>query len=350
MKRIFQISITLWTALSFTGCQSDKWEGPETGEQKVVEVPVAQLEADPAQSRGLGPINELTYNEVYMAYGESPAGPYVPDPTYTKALKGLITYGITVFQPLLFYPDKNGIYNNIYLKGFYPREGVMNFDVGDPVREINNNSIRYKIDGRHDIMISSSVKGNYANSLQEQYESDPVTSEAARLRYQHLLSRISFRVSRSNSWPATLKLTDIWITNVSNTAILNLSKEYTDSDVLVFESPRDKEFMIYQNTAGLELAITANTVGEAMIEPGSEFQVKARISSGEILTVAEIRSSRGNTINIIGDDTPSPTVHDIIQRGYQYNVALKFENSRINSTVVMSSWNDYVAGDETGWW
>lgn len=354
MRRISEIIITWCAAILFISCESERSETPVTGEPKVVEIAVAQLESELSETRALGPINELSYNEVYIAYGETPAGGYVPDPTYTKTLKGLITYGITVFQPLLFYPDKNGIYNNIYLKGFYPREGVTDFHVNDAAREINNNRIHYNIDGRHDIMISSGVKGNYTNSLQEQYENgDPETSEAARLRFQHLLSRISFTAKRSSSWSPTLKLMGIWITNVSNSATLDLSKEYTDSNVLVFDTPRDKEFKVYENNEGLTLnTATSSVLGEAMIESGSEFQVKVKISSGEILTVAEIKTSGSNshTINIIGDDIPSSTVHDIIQRGYHYKVILNFENLTITTKIEIGGWNDYIVENETGWW
>lgn len=335
-------------ALLLAACQADTPERPAA--PKAVEVAVAPLEAIRPESRALGPINELSYNEVYMAYGESPAGGLIPDPTYTKVLKGLITYGITVFQPLLFYPDRNGVYNNIYLKGFYPREGVLDFDADDAVRDINN-MIHYRINGGHDIMISSGVRGSYANTLQEQYEGDPETSEGARLRYQHLLSRLSFTAQRTSTWPATLQLTGIWISKVSDSAVLDLTKAYTDPDVLVFQSPHDKEFTVYENSAGLELTTSASAVlGEAMIEPDAEFEVKVRISSGEVLTVAEIKSSAGNTINIIGDDTPTATVHDIVQRGYHYNIALRFENLNVKATVKTAAWNDYIAGDDTGWW
>lgn len=138
---------------------------------------------------------------------------------------------------------------------------------------------------------------------------------------------------------------------MSDSAVLDLTKAYTDPDVLVFQSPHDKEFTVYENSAGLELTTSASAVlGEAMIEPDAEFEVKVRISSGEVLTVAEIKSSAGNTINIIGDDTPTATVHDIVQRGYHYNIALRFENLNVKATVKTAAWNDYIAGDDTGWW
>ncbi len=338
----------------FAGCMSDK-TGPEpAGEPKAVEVPAASI-GEVTETRALGPINALSYDEVYMAYGESPEGAYISDPTYTKVLKGLITYGLTVFQPLLFYPDNNGVYNNIYLKGFYPREGVTDFTPGDAVREVAANKIHYRIDGRHDIMISTMVKGSYTNTLQDQYESGGVIGEGAILQYQHLLSRLSFNVQRETAWPATLKVKRIWVTNVSNAAVMDLSKAYNETGVLVFQEPHDKEFLVYENTDGLILGTAASSIlGEAMIEPGAEFRVKVELHTGDILTVTEVKGTtpRAHTINIKGDDAAydGPTLHDITKRGYQYTVTLNFQNLSITAGASMGAWDNVPVGSETGWW
>ncbi len=87
--------ISALAAASLSGCIKDKHPKPDV-EPKAVEVPVAPLggtvvTGDP-RTRGLGPLDRLEYNEVYMAYGESDPGPYEAEPRYTKALRGLITY------------------------------------------------------------------------------------------------------------------------------------------------------------------------------------------------------------------------------------------------------------------
>lgn len=333
-----------------SACEENKAPAPAQTDLKAIEVPVGQIAITAGESRALGPIEQLSYDEIYVAYAESAPGAYLAEPYYTKALRALITYGITVFQPLLFYPNVAGVCNNVYLKGFYPREGVLDFEGRNAeLLTITNNKIHYLINGQHDILLSSLVRGHYYDTIYDQYETNGRTgtiSENARLRFEHLLSNLSFVVRRGNSWPTTLKLTHIWVTGVSERATLDLNKSNTDADVLLFEAAHDKEFLVYENEQGLELNTSASAViGQAMIEPGAEFQVKIRLSSGEIVTIDQIMIGT-STINIIDGDA----TNDIVRRGYRYTLTLDFNNLIINTTVSMAPWTPVVVGDDHGWW
>ncbi len=351
MNGFHTILATTLLTVSLCACRADKTSEPIQAEPKAVEVPVSRGAATVEPTRALGPIDQLSYDEIYVAYAESAPGAYLTEPYYTRALRALITYGITVFQPLLFYPNVSGVCNNVYLKGFYPREGVTDFEGHNAeLLTITDNKIHYLIDGRHDILLSSLVKGHYYDTIYDQYETNgrvgPV-SENARLRFEHLLSNLSFAVRRGNSWPTTLKLTHIWVTGVSERVTLDLGKSNTDPDVLLFEPAHDKEFLVYENEQGLELNTSASAViGQAMIEPGAEFQVKIRFNSGEIVTLDRIMFGT-STINILGDDASS---NDIIRRGYRYTMTLDFNNLIINTTVSMAAWTPVVVGDDYGWW
>lgn len=339
---------------ALSACQSDQAPPAPQTEAKAVEIPVSQIAVKPTETRALGPIDGLSYNEIYVAYAESAPGAYLTDPYYLRALKALVTYGISVFQPLLFYPNAGGVCNNIYLRAFYPREGVTDFiGSNSEIRAISSNKVHYQINGQHDLLLSSVVRGHYYETIYDQYEDNgrigPI-SEGARLRFEHLLSRVSFRVARAASWPETLKLNRIWITKLSDRATLNLSKAVDDADVLVFDAADDKEFLVYENTDGLLLPTGSSAVlGEAMIEPGGEFEVQVEFSSGEIVTITEIKANQ-YTINILGDDVDNATYHDIVKRGYKYEIRLTFGNLGITTTVAAQPWVDVTVGDETGWW
>ncbi len=260
---------------------------------------------------------------------------------------------------MLFYPiiGDGTYYNNIYLRGFYPREGVTDFEGPNAgARTITANNIHYEIDGRQDICLSSLVQGNYGDPIYDRYLSSvPSIRENATLRYEHLLSRLSFVAHRNASWPETLKLTRIWITEVSNRAVLDLGKPNTDPEVLVFEEPHDKEFEVYHNAEGLTLATSpaSAAIAGAMIEPDHDFKLKVEFNTGEIRTIDRVyigTGANGRTINIKGDDPTGTTYDDIIKRGRHYMIDIRFNNLDITTTVVPGAWNDVTVGEETGWW
>jgi hypothetical protein len=203
------------------------------------------------------------------------------------------------------------------------------------------------------------VRGKYADTLLSQYENPSTVpqennltiSENARLRYDHLLSQISFRVYRSSEWPSTLKLMRVWIVGVSDMAELDLSKGLDDEGVLVFSEPHDKSFLVYDNPEGYTLSTSAGNYilgGEGMmIESYAEFQVIAELSSGEMITVTDIVSGT-NAINKIGDAPRD--YHDIIRRGFHYTVNLRFQNTGIDASAKVTPWAPVEVGGETAWW
>lgn len=371
MKRLSIILIVLPALLA--GCIKD--DAPAAfipGGSVAVEVPVAPLTGQSSLTRALGPIegwNTYPTNEVYMAYadgpkGAGPRGTFETDPVYTKCLKGIVAGDITVFQPLLFYPEELLDHYNIYLKGFYPREGVRDFnEVTNPAMRLTDSKVTYTIAGNQDVMMSSMVCGSLDYTLKDQYEDpdDENVRRGATLRYQHLLSRLSVKVRCDAAWPSTIKLQALRVLDVSDTAILDFRKDYTDPDALVFQAPRDKVFTVYENSDGLPLTTTAfgsqPALGNVMIEPLSGFRLEVELSTGDVITVPKISFLSAGVetiINQTGTDTAT-TIYDIIRRGYHYQVELTFQSVGVNADAIntnfsLQPWTPMDAGNEEGWW
>jgi hypothetical protein len=376
LRTILLSAPALAVAMLFSACITEEPPVLPAGtETQAVEVPVAPLGevsvadyTDGGQTRAV--LNTFNNTEIYVAYGESAAGNYVPDPNYHKALGAIVQNGLTIFDKLLFYPSgfsaSNYLYyNNIYLKGFYPRQNVVDF-VGNNAesRTIIANQIHYEIDGTQDICFSSLVKGSNNDRIYDQYLHDypngPV-SENARLRFQHMLSHLVITVKRTvpysqtgaaltPAWPTQLKLTRAWITDLSTRATLNLNKTPTDSDALVFEEPHNKTIELYSNDSGLVWpsdASSSSEIGNLMIEAEAGFKIILELNTGDIITVDEITIG-GLTINVEGDN--GDAYHDIIRRGNKYNISIQFNPSIISAIASVEPWNDIPVGNEEVWW
>jgi hypothetical protein len=121
-----------------------------------------------------------------------------------------------------------------------------------------------------------------------------------------------------------------------------------DSAALVFEEPRNKTIDIINEEKSLSSSSTS-IGGDIMIEPDAGFKVNVLLSNGDTIKFDRIMAD-GKTINIKGDDAHSATSHDVIQRGYRYNIQIVLGISSMSATATVEPWNDIHVASDTSWW
>lgn len=296
---------------------------------RVGEIPGGEVSTEVSTRAPLGGF----YNtEVWMAYGESATAESTTFNNFTTVLDGFVGSNITVFRPLLFYPE-NG--KSIFLRGVYPREGITNLGANG---EIVGDRIEYTITGQEDIMISNMLSGK---------ETAPIGDDEF-LTYGHLLTQLSLYLSNSDEdyFPSTLRVTSVRVRNVSRNAVLELDPElypdYNSPGILTFTDPPTSALKVYDNPAGMEVVESSRLVGSVMFRPGEAFDLELTFNTGDVVEIKEIR-------------TTSSPVKDISEvngtsMGVRYNVYITLSTAGFRPTIT-GAWVEQPTGiDVENWW
>ncbi len=200
---------------------------------------------------------------------------------------------------------------SLRFSAFYPQDvpHTFSYEKGVMINEYST------ADGGRDLLIASTVAGG-----------DESTDSLVNLRFDHILSRIEFRMQHSLSSDITVMLQKVELTGFA------LQGSYNVTDYLKWNKSSENEtYVVFEDEDGIRLSTQTQYIG-------NDFYTIPQLCKAEIIIRYKIRY--GNNGWVTDQIESTGNLRSEWGPGKQYTYTLNLTETKLTCTTGISNWNN----------